>query len=221
MQVPTFKSWNGFILCIENSRRLFDAARLLADREFYGQAGSLMVLSAEESAKGVGIASLFFSPAEMRPRLKRYFRDHSFKHDFAGAFIALTSLVNGMMDEVLDIEQDSEISNAECTKELLSRMMRRLEHYLSEEDDLFKDVKAWQLEADLVKQRGFYVDFRDGAWRSPADLGVDTYTAMWKKAEYLLRLLELVVERIDPDELRHQMEKHLAGSAKTSLEPTR
>lgn len=221
MQVPVGEAWRGAILCTENARRLFDGARLLAERELYGQAASLMVLSAEESAKAVGMISFSIQPSEMKSRLKRYFRDHSFKHDSAGTFIAFTSFMNEIMNEIVDIEQDPAISEADYTKELLGRMARRLERHLSDGDDPFQDVKAWQREADLVKQRGFYVDFREGAWRSPADLGVETYKVMWKKAAYLLRMLELIVERADPGELRDAVAKHIARSANTSVEPTR
>lgn len=221
MQVPAGEAWRGVVLCTENARRLFDGARLLAERELYGQAASLMVLSAEESAKAVGMISFSIQPAELKLSLKPYFRDHSFKHGLAGYFIAFTSFMDDMMNRIVDIEQDPAVSEADYTKELLGRMTSRLEEHLSDGDDPFQDVKAWQREADSVKQRGFYVDFQEGAWRSPDDLGVDTYKVMWKKAADLLRMLELVVAHADPDELRDEMAKRTAHSASTSVEPTR
>ena len=69
----------GANLVAQNAKELYESAEILAESKKYGAASSLMVLSAEESAKFIALMISYFPKGKDTFKLSSFFRSHSKK----------------------------------------------------------------------------------------------------------------------------------------------
>ena len=136
-------TWNGAVHCTKNARVLFDAAEALRIKEQVGCAAALLVLSAEESSKAIGLGQHITSPLPAK-NLQQLFRKHIVKHHGA-ATVAHVLLA---------------ILRLHPTRKPLA----------PGEGGLYDHIEHWRKNADTLKKRGFYVDYVEGQWVHPGEI---------------------------------------------------
>jgi AbiV family abortive infection protein len=160
----------GAVLCLGNARAHRHAARVLTAEKSFGCAVSHLVLGSEEVAKAVILISVGYGVEWDDKYLKVWFTRHWPRH-FAGQFTI-------MLEAVLERHfprGDMEGMNPGAQLRAAWRMMRFLRKNLVSEifalgndPELAKQIEWWG-EADELKQRGFYVDYTSGKWRTPSN----------------------------------------------------
>lgn len=155
----------AYIALLDNAQEHLSSAKLLAEKKKYGHAVTLIVLSTEEMVKAV---ILYFDSYEMGIRkvkgAKRFFSEHKIRHFFALMFQIMTSAIrpllavfNKLKEELhnpeVEIELTGEIENAIFEKD--QEKIKKAYSYLN-------DVMDWWEEADKHKQKGLYVDYKNG-----------------------------------------------------------
>lgn len=160
MDMPVNQASIGAICAWRNAGSLLDAAALAMRCGFAGPAVSLCVLSFEESSKAIALLHRS-SGANNIEFLRSIFTHHGTK-------------------QALGIYASSSLNSA------FSKQGGR---FVGPDDAFtpeFVDASLKELEgkAESLKQRGFYVDFQQGTWRTPDQL---------TQADYNLAVLGAVV----------------------------
>jgi AbiV family abortive infection protein len=151
----------GAFLAAENATELFKSAIRLNEYGARGSATALLVLCAEESSKSLHLASLF-KPLEQAAQTARVFSSHKAKHDLGAAAAALLHAMSR------DFKKLSAPPPPEATR------------------DVSCFIRAWKSEANLLKQRGFYVDRQAEQWVGPKQVTPEEFPRARFIAETLL-----------------------------------
>jgi AbiV family abortive infection protein len=149
MTIPISQALNGAVLARQNAGSLLDAATTLRRAGHIGAAVSLCVLSFEESSKTIALLHRS-SGAEHGEFLQAVFSNHATKQALG---IEATSTLNKVMSIHYTDHDDPALAP----------------------DRVNAQLKLFEAKAELFKQSGFYVDFKEGVWCSPAQLGDDEY----------------------------------------------
>lgn len=173
---------------INNSDRHFKVAEKIADIKEFGIAISHLVLGTEELVKAL-IIYLDYEGLEIRKvkGVKKFFYDHQIRHFFSGIFFLLTSVIKPMMQLVNRFKElihnsQARTSMTEFETAVLSNDKSKAEKITKEWGD--KNAKEYTdkfslyfdfwTDAEIHKQRGFYVDYDDQLF-SPSQLNEKKY----------------------------------------------
>lgn len=154
----------GAILASTNCRSLYEAALAVAKIGNYGCASSLMILSAEEGAKSITLG--LDNNWAKEDSVENLFRSHKQKHQQAAYY---ASMLHGLMGLVLEPETGKP-RHGEC--------------------GIIETIAAWKASAEETKKLGFYVDFQNREWLSPAQATEERYAIAKYQAESLLAVSE-------------------------------
>jgi AbiV family abortive infection protein len=129
---PDYKE--GYKHTLNNSKRLFDSAVLLAEeKHYYSIANSLLILSAEEAVKAFSLFHSYLFPNLLIENFEQLFFKHPFKHELAKSIIFIAGIAEGLTK--------NDLTNFNIDKEII-----------------------WFEKANNSKNNGFYVgmDFKTG-----------------------------------------------------------
>jgi AbiV family abortive infection protein len=160
---------------VANARLQFGCAVLLAEhRDAYGPACSLMIQSWEEANKAHSLMAAALGNKKAVEDLDNVFSKHWRKHELG--LIAL------MPDTAAKIMKTVK---AKSPEDLLSSPLTIAEM------DPYGHVQ-WSAHAGWLREEGFYVDYYDGRWLSPADVSAEQFAL--SKEVACKRLIEVEVE---------------------------
>lgn len=204
------KAWNGAQYAAENAADLLAAAKSMAERRKYGLASSLAILSSEEYAKSVALIMESSGLEHTAHPIGAYFRDHKVKHLTGIFYFTLVQVALYVKNVITEIEQDSSVSMADRSHVLLQRFQMDLERLLESQSDPFSEIYEWSASADIAKQRGLYVEYRDDRWYRPYDILEPEYEEQLRVAEGLAFGVTKVFEYVTHEDVRKAYQEHLA-----------
>lgn len=158
----------GVKLSKENSDKLYNSAQILANNNNHGHAIPLLILSAEEIIKSLALCLEVF--LEHKSEVKKIIKDssakaidsylfnHLDKHKLAIAIIADLKAISPFVRLVA-------ILPFEFTKKVTSFFL-----ITQEESSQIESVVNHLSEFNGLKNRGFYVDYKNDDWLSPLTL---------------------------------------------------
>lgn len=148
------QAYAGGEAAIFNSENLMESAKAAADKGNLGAAVSLVVLAVEEAVKARALFGFLLATKVSAPFLLTdpQFRDllhrnHALRHVLA--------FLQGMSSETHTLWVSGVMPTDDKGREALSRDLAAI---------------RWLNEANLAKQRGFYVDFDGAKWLQPKDV---------------------------------------------------
>ena len=192
MELKDEEKWEGARLSALNGIRLFRSAEAIAGIGQFGAASSLMVLSAEESAKALSLATSVLRDGPMGD-VKKVFRNHTYKHNTAAFYLLLPSIADKIPIHLKAIEKDPEIPIENHPKELMKRTSRDIAKALDSGVNDLKAVIEWQKKANFYKKSGFYVDYQQGKWLTPEDISEEDFNSLKLRAIRLIQIMEVLV----------------------------
>jgi AbiV family abortive infection protein len=154
----------GAKLAAENARGLYESALVVSGIGNNGCAAALMVLCAEESAKAITLR--FGAKEASHKKITKLFYSHRHKHSKAAQYSTL-------IHQFISLTQD-----------------RREGKPIHGECGVVEVIDKWGKTADDTKKNGFYVDYQNGFWITPKEVGGDVYEVAKFQAETLLSFAE-------------------------------
>lgn len=161
-----------------NASRLLDASVRLGESENFGTAASLAVLAGEEAIKALALIAWSSElPIPTERQLSLILRHHEPRHlaagMLAGAGEMVVALIAGIAAAIT--KKAGAVSPEEQQREQWSRA-------------------AWWSEADILKNRGFYVELVGGKWKTPADVTKAEFERAREMAGAFVKWVEDMVE---------------------------
>lgn len=185
----------GAQLALENAKKLFESAELIAEKENYGLAISLLVLSAEEAAKAMSTFMQGLHPDGKTDDFEKVFNDHKYKLANIREAV-LFSRVFKNASNLLYAEIFKDIENESVTDDEMASMksegVKKVEDYFksiigSKETDLSRDGDWWR-GAKSLKEDGFYVRVNNHKWHTPRNMEKPSYL---KTKNYVVEFLQM------------------------------
>ncbi len=154
---------SGFKLCHKNADTHFKTAISAADKSYYGIANSHLILAVEECIKATYFLQKIFSP-EKKINVGQIFFSHTEKHDAGwgsckGIIEASEVFLNMTYEVGLKKIKDPKL------KQKLMDDFREAKEFGKRLNTI--KIKSWWRKANQNKNRGFYVDFKNGKWITP------------------------------------------------------
>ena len=146
---------------LENSESKYNDALGLAERHSYGVASSLLIISLEETTKAL-VLHLDGMGFEFRSRvtgIKSLFENHELRY-FLAAILSVMQLFSEDIVMFIDRFRKGDRSFYGLLKNdplILDQLFK----YVRRKSDEIKLEANWFSNADLYRQEGFYVDFRN------------------------------------------------------------
>jgi len=176
----------GIKLSKENSDSLFKSAELLAAHSFFSPAIPLLILSAEEVIKSFGLSLEIFLGArsEVNRIIKNnklnstnsYLYNHTAKHKLANSVIH-------------DLDQIYPIVN--IFKLILKGALKKYLEFFTLPSGQREEIKLLLNDIEKfneLKNRGFYVDAKDGHWVTPLSFSQRDYQEYKAKISLLVKI---------------------------------
>ncbi len=173
------KQREGIKLSVNNSDNLFQSAELLSNNGFNGLAISLLILSAEESVKSFALSLelMLGSKSEVKNiigdsksrHVDSYLFIHEDKHKLAKAIIKDLRSISSPWFNLLGVAFPKYKKHFDFFS-LSSRQCNEIEQLLIDFDGF-----------NNMKNRGLYVDYLKGIWKTPLDLNIVDYKSNQKK----------------------------------------
>lgn len=210
MEIPNAENARrGHRLVMENGRRHVTCGNILAKMGEYGPAVSHMVLSAEESIKAIFFQAIGYEleipPSSIRP----FLASHRPRHAAAAMWTLMGLLFDQWIGLIIALNDEfqgatgPEYWRARADKvAALASELNALADARPGENKIM-DQLLWWGQSESLKQRGFYVDFRDGDWVSPDSVTKAEFAQAKCIAEELIERAEKaeeVLASISPDE---------------------
>jgi len=196
----------GFKLSVENAKRLFNAAEALAKTKEYPIANSLLILSAEEAAKGFYFFLQHFYPDMVEKKsLEKVFKDHDFKLEAIRQISTMGILMEAMSNilyvpvikAIIKDKPDKEIS--QIKEDRVPNMKNWFEEAMKAKSHLSQTDKWWT-HTEKLKEKGFYVELHRDKWSSPViNVKKNTYTTSKKYVEQIIKRIEPIYNDFGSD----------------------
>ncbi|MGD2095367.1 MAG: AbiV family abortive infection protein [Phycisphaerales bacterium] len=184
----------GFEHTHENAKYLLSSAKLLSKNNKIGPATSLAILAGEEALKSF----LLFCKAlqiDIPARLSIYFKSHQTKHNT----IRLLQVLSKPMEYLFDSAQDWLKKRAEDPSQvperpwpyIIPKFQLWVKHNITDPTSEVSLENNWWEHANLMKNEGFYVDFKVNTWKIPSKLSTHEYSMAVKYSEDFIKQLDL------------------------------
>ena len=223
MEIPNAENARqGHGLITENARRHLMCGDALAKVGEYGPAASHMVLSAEESIKAIFFQAIGYEleipPSSIRP----FLASHRPRHAAAAMWTLMGLLFDRWIGLIIAINDEfqgatgPEYQRARADKvAALASELNALADARPGESKIMGQLLWWG-QSESLKQRGFYVDFRNGNWVSPHSVTEAEFAQAKRIAEELMERAEKaeqVLASVSPDERQRlrQVGHNLSG----------
>lgn len=187
--------WEGMSLALISAKDHFEVGERAAVNCKYGIATSLMILSAEESTKSMGLLGYALTEKYDDRFIKPLFTSHRAKHDAAKAVMAMIRFMEITAETIHSVQSDPTIPETQKPAVFVERMTKRAKENVDGNKDDFGDLAFWQHAANELKNRGFYVDWCDGKWQSPGSMDEATYQDVRTRAESLIKVMNALIEQ--------------------------
>lgn len=195
----------GFVVS-SNAKQLYKSANALADTGQYGHATALLILASEEATKAI-LYCLSSLGINIDPEgIDEYERSHIKRHRLMRLAATITHYI--------DIDNDYDISLDNYFEGVIDLTLKMAADFISEtvSQEVINSRKWWD-GANSLKQRGLYVDYENGAWISPADLGKEEYMECLDKVTPVVMVARLL-KTFD----RNDVSGHLRDFSEKDLE---
>lgn len=163
----------GAKLVYKNAACHYDAAHTLAANEKYGLANALLILGMEECIKSMALTAGFCGVKLPRP-IESFFASHKTKlgeaekiQPFAADMINLFHILNPLIEHR---KSKGRLINPFAFVRLFFRIFR-----ISKISSTANNHASFWQTANLQKQAGLYVGYRDGKWTTPLDTSKSTF----------------------------------------------
>jgi AbiV family abortive infection protein len=188
------EAFTGIVLAAENAKRHLLAADHLAAAGEYGLGLSHLILASEEAVKCAiygFITTRFPFPTNF---VEKFLRQHGVRHKIAEQLGVLEHGIHEFLKRVEELEAANPSKDPRSNRAFVKAMMElpsQLEQRIKDDPaaDLFPKVASWWRDANRQKNRGFYVDFENGRWASPADVDSKEFYDARTFVEMLITIL--------------------------------
>ncbi len=186
----------GCIITIANAKRLFKIAEKSADENEFSIACSLNILAAEESVKAIFLIIKHNNKTSEINDFDKMFNNHKTKHK---QLINISLLNNEFITELYNevkladhlFKIGDNLPEPERTKykNRFQDLYDVLQWFKKQDANKpnIEEIKKWLLNANLEKNRGFYVDKIESNWHDPSEFTKKQYQ---KERLYSLSLIE-------------------------------
>jgi len=166
----------GSRLALENADRHLRCGEALALSREFGMATSHMVLAAEEALKA-GVLAMLGEGIELPLRMLAAILTQHKPRQTVGALLALGQFfLATWSDMISSLDQkhpdSSTLEYIEDRRIAVANLVQELNRAAdaSPGESRIIDVLDWWAQSNHLKQRGFYVDIKDGEWSGPYSL---------------------------------------------------
>jgi AbiV family abortive infection protein len=165
-QLPKAQLLIGAKHCLTNATMHFDSAKSIAKLGHYPIANSLLILAAEEAVKGYVLTAAFFS-VPLPFKISPIFRNHTSKHVQAEDMEAMVVVSYAMSKAFADPKKN-------FMNQLVQAIISAATVGMSL-DSIRSERTKWWKDANNMKNRSLYVDFRNGAWLTEHRISEEEY----------------------------------------------
>lgn len=200
----------GYLLALENARNLFSSAEVIAEKNQYGLAISLLVLSAEESVKSYTIITQDFFPEKKIENYDKAFENHKFKLEAIRSLVGYSKIIGKMNDLIWgDVIKNIDEPIDELAKIKSEGVKKAVEwlNYQSTPESKSSQLSIeneWWRQAKALKEDGFYVRSSGKGWHTPANSKKEQYL---KTRKYVSKFIDGVEILKDVDFNSEQVKK--------------
>jgi AbiV family abortive infection protein len=204
----------------DTAKDLFECGQLLADKNKFGTAVALTVLSIEELIKGYA-AFMFYVGDRSKLNIDAAFKGtidiksvHQARLKYASGLnsiisnIDISSIEKKFSDlfESQDLSPKKEIKTKQDLhdyfkeiSEIIVPLIPKSEVGLTDAnisaiEDSLKDSSNWFLHAKTQKENGFYADYINNAWHTPSNIDKEKYEIAKK---YALQLFDMIGQMLE------------------------
>lgn len=204
----------------DTAKELFECGQILADKNKFGTAVALTVLSIEELVKGYA-TFMFYVGDRTKANIDAAFKGtidiksvHQARLKYASGINSLISNIDiaaiekkfSTSFESEDLAPKKEIKTKQDLQdyfkeisEIIVPLIPKSEVGLTDEnisavEDSLKDSSNWFLHAKSQKENGFYADYINNKWHSPSNIDKEKYEVAKK---YALQLFEIIGQMIE------------------------
>ncbi len=186
----------GSKYALENAKNQFAAAELIASKENYGLASSLMVLAAEEALKSLALRSYVFFPDTKGIDFKEIFSKHEYKLDLIRSLIGIKSFLQVLYQTIIEPElENNEMSVGEITKirdRGIDKFINWAENEISSKTTTLSIQLEWWNQAKTLKEDGFYVRCHKQGWYSPLKIKKERFDKTKKYVNNFIETVDLI-----------------------------
>jgi AbiV family abortive infection protein len=190
----------GARLALENAERHLRCAEILASKDEFGPAISHVVLAGEEAVKGSHLASCGLYMLGDEFGFSKILHRHGAKHEVA-AVIGIMSWVSAeLLRRIPEIlSQHADPTSEEYTsasKNMFSEVGKMGSNFASgrpPDNPLNTAINFWKRANDM-KNAGLYVDYINGSWRSPSNIGQEEFSKSFQTGKAAVQAARKIAE---------------------------
>lgn len=183
---------HGAKYCLANANAHFECAQESGKIRHYGIANSLLILSVEECIKCAALLSGYLN-VKIPFAIEPIFYKHRDKHKQAAE-------VQPLMEEIFLIKSivQTILEKRKLTFSFILDLAL-LVIFLKNYEKKKEKIALWWKEANNLKNKGFYVDFKNNNWVSPDCFNEENYIESLGIAKTFVEVLEFVKDLRDED----------------------
>lgn len=165
-KLPRESLLTGAKNCLSSAEMHYESAKRVAELKHYPIANSLLILAAEEAVKGYVLTAGFFS-VPLPFKISPIFRYHTSKHVQAEDMEAMVIVAYAIIKAFANPKKN-------WMNQLVQAIISAVTVGMSL-DSIKSERTKWWKDANDMKNRGFYVDFRNGAWLTEHRISEEEY----------------------------------------------
>jgi AbiV family abortive infection protein len=219
---------HGCKSCVTNAKSHYESALKIAEIGHYGIASSLLILSVEETIKGLVFMHKLMGMGTP-DKVERFFSQHESRHHMArdlydliknilssveevrayikesGRLLMVQYVIKGIPDDIeaWKIEYLTELNKS--TQDGINKIILSKSNIRNEQQE--RVDKKWWNKANYLKNSGFYVDYK-GKWLLPQNITKEGFEETKTK---VYDILELLLKICDIDTEGFEMLKRLSS----------
>ena len=171
LNISKIECLNIYQEIVENSNSHFQISELAANDSKFGIAISHLILSSEELVKGI-IIFLDGNGLQIRKAtgVKKFFTNHEVRHTFSVMFLAVSTVLIPITILIKNFKESDDPSlfkkmqNANSNNDqtqVKKLTVKLLTKFASENFEKLSDYFDFWNDAEILKQKGFYVDYKN------------------------------------------------------------
>jgi AbiV family abortive infection protein len=186
------QSIEGINSCLDNAKSLFNSGIAVRRIGNIGLANSIQILCLEELIKAFAIYNAFLIDDDRD--ISKVFRSHIEKLSILKEGYEMISTETLSM--VKSFKQAQEDMPKATIKELEKRAKElhkviRINLLNDAYNNERKENIEWWDKANITKQNGFYVDFKNGRWHAPSDISIEDLAMTEEKVLLVMNHMEV------------------------------
>lgn len=178
----------GFYHTLENANSMFEDAQILAEKEKYGIAASILILASEEAIKAVALARSFTLERINENDISALFKFHDIKLGQIKDFMSVSEVLKEFGTR-LNYLKNSQIKGDEIDIEFIDNWFN---NELNNRKGKLRKLLNWWKSANFQKLNGFYVDWNNNQWTLPQKVQRKTYLEVFNNTEKFIQTANLL-----------------------------